>query len=244
MLRLPLPAVSFRLRATLAALCGLALFVAASNAQAIQITLEGVGFVEFIDEDLGEPVAEGVLSLEFTFDLSGATLASPGDPDLYIGAATNPEAFVDLLELSVFGPVSGPDLSGLPYFTIFAGTGSDGTPNDVGDAFVGAVETSISFPTNPDGGAPTAVPEPAYVSFVFLGPSPTDLAGVVAALLAAPDPITLFDSVSVDLSLFAAGVEGIEDVLFEIDSITVVPEPSTALLLGLGLSGLALRGRR
>ena len=185
-----------------------------------------------------------MLAIEVLFDVDPNTPAAPGNSSLYIGAATNPEVSIDLLELNVFGPGPGPDLSGLPYFTILSGTGIDGTPNDVADAFVSASEFSFNFPTNPDGGAPTAVPEPLYVNLEFLAPTPPDLATGVANLLGAADPITLLDQGSIDFSLGVIGNPNLEDVFFELDGISV-PEPSGGLAVGLAfLAGIGACRRR
>ena len=239
---LPMPSFSRVLTRTFAFL--LCFAVAGLAAQAEQLTVTGVGFIEFYDEETGDPTADAVLSIEVIFDVDPATPAEPSNSFLYIGAGTNPEVFVDILELNVFGPEP-PDLSGLPYFTILSGMGIDGTPNDVADAFVSPSEFSFSFPTNPNGGAPTAVPEPLYVSLDFLSPVPTDLATGVANLLAAPDPLALIDDGSIDFSLGAIGNPNLEDVFFQLDGISV-PEPSGALpaslLLLAGFGRIRRRG--
>lgn len=92
----------------------------------------------------------------------------------------------------------------------------------------------------------------------------TGLAGVTEQLVPAIDQLNIFDNGSVamlaawsenefeettlnilkDIILFADGEESKASLSFVDQTFGVVPEPGTAMLLGLGLSGLAFAGRR
>jgi hypothetical protein len=72
--------------------------------------------------------------------------------------------------------------------------------------------------------------------------------GAIEALVGSSSLTGTLPTNAPDLSLFDNSVGGyisVTDFLgFTIDSVTVVPEPSTGSLVALGLVGLAARGRR
>ncbi len=220
----------------------LALALAPAATHAVTIDFTAIGFVDFFDEDTGDDLGTVILGLDGSINIdAGATETSPNN---FIGAATVPTAFIEVL--SVEG-MPGVDLGAFPYFTDFPGTSSEGTPNDVGDVFVGAFEQlSAGFATNPNGGPVPLSPEPFSVELDFLPGTfaAGDLAGALATLEAAADPFALLDQGFI-VYQGPLGDDFQDDIFFEVDGLTVtskVPEP---VLLGLlGIAGLAFAGRR
>ena len=180
--------------------------------------------------------AASASAISFFFTNASATEVSPGDPfSIELRMDTQGETDITSVFVSV-----GSDAS------IFAFTGGT-SPGQIlfnTSTFEGIARVSQPFvlSTDPAGNIRAA-------SFASLSPSNVSATNQLLATLNfdVRDPgttvISVFIAIGDDVTV--DGVSVIGSLTFvESVAITVIPEPSTALLMGLGLAGLAAAGRR